>query len=237
MSAPRIAQLIGGGLAALMAISLLALGGYALWANGEKDHDGYLTTDTRGFATDARALVTGNIDLDGVDWLVDTTDIGEVRLKVESQTGEPVFAGIARTSDVARYLRGVERTRVTDVDVSPFLSPHDPLETTTAGDRRPGRPAGRDFWVASTQGTGERTLSWDLEEGDWQIVVMNADGSPGVRADVRAGAKVPYLAAVGWSSLGLGLLMLAGATGLIVLGARSPRREEAPAAAPAPAAT
>ena len=234
MSATRVAQLIGGSLAALMAVGLLALGGFSLWAEGEKDRDGYLTTEQEGFATGSRALVTGNLDLDGVDWIVDTTDLGEVRLKVESTNGKPVFAGVARTSDVAAYLRGVERTTVRDIDMSPFLSPHDAHYRTHAGDRRPGRPARRDFWVASTQGTGEQTLSWDLEEGDWQVVVMNADGSPGVRADVRAGAKVPYLTALGWSSIGLGLLMLAGATALIVLGARTPRHE-ARAAAPAPA--
>jgi hypothetical protein len=43
-----------------------------------------------------------------------------VRLAVESRAGKPVFVGIARTSDVSSYLRGISYTSVTDVDYSPF---------------------------------------------------------------------------------------------------------------------
>ena len=37
---------------------------------------------------------------------------------------------------------------------------------------------------------------------------MNADGSPGVAADVSAGAEVAFLEALGWSLTGGGVLLL-----------------------------
>ena len=232
-SPARVLYVVAGSLAALAAAGLLTLGGLALWADGEKDRDGYITTHERGFSTTARALATENmdIDLDGVDWIMDTNDFGKVRLEVESQTGKPVFVGIARSSDVSDYLRGVSHATLTDVDYSPFSATYRPHD----GDRRPGRPARRDFWDVSTQGTGTQTLTWDVRDGDWQVVVMNADGSPGVWADVSAGAKAPFLSAVGWSSLGGGVVLLLASAGLIALGMRE-RRPAAPAPAPEAAA-
>ena len=44
------------------------------------------------------------------------------------------------------------------------------------------RPATQRFWDASVQGDGAQALAWDVEDGDWSVVVMNADGSPGVDA-------------------------------------------------------
>ena len=62
--------------------------------------------------------------------------------------------------------------------------------------------------------------NWDVQDGTWSVVVMNADGSAGVDAGVSAGAKVDWLGTLGWSLLGAGILLGAGATTLIVLGAR-----------------
>jgi hypothetical protein len=64
---------------------------------------------------------------------------------------------------------------------------------------------------------------WDVDDGDWSVVVMNADGSPGVSAEVSAGAKLPELGAIGWSTMGGGALLLVAGIVLMVAGAR-PRR-------------
>jgi hypothetical protein len=59
-----------------------------------------------------------------------------------------------------------------------------------------------------------------VEPGEWSVVVMNADGSRGVDARVSAGAKVPFLAAVGWGAIGGGALLLVAAGGLLYAGVR-----------------
>ena len=52
---------------------------------------------------------------------------------------------------------------------------------------------------------------------------MNADGSRGVDTDISAGAKVPFLATLGWAALGGALLLLITAGTLVYLGVRTPR--------------
>jgi hypothetical protein len=218
----RIALVVAGALAGLLALGALGLGAGALWADDEKNERGYLMTDSERFASGGRALATDNLDVDlsGAGWLVDTGDLGKVELEVSPEGGKPVFAGIARTEDVASYLRGVGQTRVTDVDAFPFEASY----LAEPGSRRPVAPAQKSFWAASTQGRGTQTLDWRVQDGDWSVVVMNADGSPGVAADVKAGAKLPFLDELGVSAMGVGGGLLIGAIVLTVLGMRSPRR-------------
>ncbi|HEV2875568.1 MAG TPA: hypothetical protein VGW14_10490 [Thermoleophilaceae bacterium] len=229
--------LIGAGIAAFMAIGALGLGGIALWGDSQKDERGYISTDSERFGASTHALATENldIDLDGAQGLVEATGFGDIRLDVAPQTGKPVFVGIARTDDVSAYLSGVSHTTVTDLDYEPFEASY----SRQPGAGSPGRPAGERIWAASTQGAGPQTLEWEAEDGDWSVVVMNADGSRGVQADIGAGAKLPFLSEVGWSAIGGGALLLLAAFALAVLGIRPPRggARGTPVTAPVPAAT
>jgi hypothetical protein len=220
-SGGRIAALIAAGVAALLAVGFIAAGALLLWGDSKKDGDGYLSTDKERYAASTYALASDNleVDLDGAGWIIDRDDLGNVRLKVESSAGKPVFVGIARTSDVSGYLRGSSYTSVTDVDYSPFHASY----RDHGGDRRPALPTDQDFWAASAHGPGTQTVAWDLEDGDWSIVVMNADGSRGVDTDISAGTKVAFLGTLGWVSLGGALVLLIAAGTLVYLGVRTPR--------------
>jgi hypothetical protein len=239
--AARITLVVTGAVAALFAGLLLALGGLALYGDSQKDDHGYLTTDAQQFEAGTRALTTENldIDLDGAEALMDEDDFGEVRLAVEARTDKPVFVGIARTDDVTDYLSGVSRTEITDVNTGPFdVDSIDYGSDDRAGGERPTPPARSNIWVASAHGSGPQTLDWDIEDGDWSVVVMNADGSRGVDTDISAGAKVPYLEELGWTLFGTGAFTLAFGIALIALGARRPNRPSgtAPAGGAIPAA-
>ena len=222
-SGGRIAALIAAGVAALLAVGFIAAGALLLWGDSKKDDQGYLSTGKERYAASTYALASDNldIDMDGAGWIMDRDDLGNVRLKVQSSAGKPVFVGIARTSDVSDYLRGISYTSVTDVDYSPFHASY--RDRDHDGDRRPALPADQDFWAAAAHGSGTQTVAWDLEDGDWSIVVMNADGSRGVDTDISAGAKVPFLATLGWVALGGALLLLITAGTLVYLGVRTPR--------------
>jgi hypothetical protein len=130
-----------------------------------------------------------------------------------------VFAGVAPTADVRRYLRGTGHELVSDLDYSPFRADYRRLD----GNRRPGRPDAQRFWAASVTGPGRQTLTWDADDGDWSIVVMNADASRAVDVDVKAGAQVDFLDSVGWGALIAGLIALSVASLWAVVGIR--RRE------------
>lgn len=222
----RIALVVGGAFAALFASLLLVLGAVALWGDSQKDERGYVTTDTHHFEAGTRALASENldVDLDGAEWVFDETDLGAVKLDVESRADKPVFVGIARTSDVSDYLRGVAHTEVSDVNYGGHLGDDfHAAYSDRSGNGRAAPPAESDIWVASKQGSGRQALAWDVKDGDWSVVVMNADGSRGVDADISAGAKVPFLEGLGWSLVGAGGFALVIGVGLMVLGIRRPR--------------
>ena len=217
----RIALTITGAIASFIAVALVAGGALALWGDSQKDDDGYLTTHTHRFESGGRALATDNLDvnLGDIDPIADTPDLGKVKLTAESRDGKPVFVGIARTSDVERYLSNVPYTTVTDIDADPFDADYE----RHAGNRHPVSPEHAGIWQASSYGHGEQSLHWDIADGDYSVVVMNADGSLGVDADVSAGANVPYLDELGWTAIGSGAFALILGIGLIALAARRER--------------
>ena len=96
------------------------------------------------------------------------------------------------------------------------VGPRVEVETFLAGD---GSPTEQSFWLTDETGT-DVSIDWDVEQGDWSAVVMNADGSPGVsaRVDVEIPAWPVRLAA--WLVTGLGLATLAFGAGLMWLGWR-----------------
>jgi hypothetical protein len=217
----RIALAITGAIASLIAVALVAGGALALYGDSQKDNDGYLRTDTGHFTADTRALATDNLDVDlgDADWLAQSDDLGRVEVTAQSRDGKPVFVGIARTSDVERYLAGVPYTTVNDIDVDPFSADYE----RHSGHRHPVTPENAGIWVESSQGSGKQSIDPKLDNGDYSVVVMNADGSLGVDADVSAGAKIPFLDELGWSAIGSGAFALILGIGLIALAARRTR--------------
>jgi hypothetical protein len=214
----RIAAIIASGVVALLSLGFLTAGGLLLWADSNKDDQGYISSGTDRYSTRTHALATDNLDfdLDGAESLVDEGVFGELRVRAESNDGKPVFVGIARTSDVDDYLRGTSHAIVSDIDYSPFHADYD----VRGGVGSPGAPGDQRFWAATAEGDSRQELTWDVEDGDWSVVVMNADGSAGVDAGVSAGASVTWLDEAGWISLGTGLFLLGIAGGLLYVGAR-----------------
>jgi hypothetical protein len=136
--------------------------------------------------------------------------------------------GVGPDAAVARYLGAVARASIQDIDFDPFRVTY----FRVAGGAPQAPPTQQRFWAASASGVGTQTLTWKVRDGDWTIVVMNADGSRGVVADIDAGAKLSFLI---WVAIGLlvgGVLVVVGSTGLIVLAAR---RRQPPPAPPVPA--
>jgi hypothetical protein len=214
-----VVLVILGSVLALLGAGLLAGGCGLLWADQtQRDDDGYLSTPTDRFEVSSYAIVSEPIDLvaddtEGIDWLLSDDVLGDVRLRASD--GD-LFIGVGRTSDVRAYLRGVEHHVLKDVDYHPFRARYD----ERAGDAPTASPGEQDFWVARVSGSGEQTLIWDPESGNWSAVVMNADASSGIAADLSVGAEADFLI---WLAIGVlvaGAIFLFGGAGLIYLGAR-----------------
>ena len=209
------AALVGGSIGAFFAFILIAAASALLWAGHYKTDDGYYTTASHTYSTPTRALTTENLDVNGVpSWLNVSDHLGRVRIDPTSTSGKPAFIGIARTHDVDAYLDGVAHDEITDFDFDPFAT-----ETARrTGEGRPAMPGAQTFWAASS--ADGRTLDWKVREGDWTVVVMNADGSAGVDVEAKAGAKVPIIGDLGWWLAIPGAVLGALSVVLIVAGAR-----------------
>jgi hypothetical protein len=227
-NAGRVVAVVFGSLAALVGFALL-LGGLALVLAHAfaRDGDGYYTSDTERLSTGTYAITVEDIDLgsDPVDF-VPKDVLGSVRIRAERPGGGPVFVGIAPEREVDAYLRGVGHAEVEDFsDGSPRYLP-------SRGGAPPRPPSAERFWVASAEGPGRQTVSWDVEGGRWSVVAMNADGARRVVVDADVAANVGWFLGVGIGLLAGGLLLLAGGIVLIVVAAsRSSRRPAAGGAA------
>jgi hypothetical protein len=217
----RVAALVAAATAGLLAFGFLASGGGLLWADGKKDDQGYFSTGSDRFSTQTYAIATDELDVDAdvPGWLLDKNRYGQARLRVTPRDGQPVFVGIAPTQDVKAYLRTVEHATVTDLDYEPFRADY----RNSAGEAPQGAPSAQSFWTASAQGSDTQTVAWDVEEGSWSVVVMNADGSRGVDAGISVGARVAFLDALAWALIGIGTVLALAAAGLFYAGGRPPR--------------
>ena len=89
-----------------------------------------------------------------------------------------MFAGIGPSADVAAYLEGVSRDQIRDIDLNPDRVRYRRRD----GDAVPAPPGEQTFWVATSSTTSEAgDLTWEVESGDWTVVLMNADASRGRR--------------------------------------------------------
>jgi hypothetical protein len=207
-----------GALLVLFSLALLGVGGTGLWADRTQRDAGYVTSDVHRFSSSGAALATvpTHLGSPGVGWLYSPGLLGKIRIRVTPvRPGSALFVGIGRSADVDRYLAGVDHTRISD-----FFK--DRVEGVRGGAATPGSaPGTRDFWVASKAGPGTQTLRWDPVDGSWTVVVMNADGKPGIDVGADLGARMP---AVLWIALGLlaaGAVFLVGGALLIASALRN----------------
>ena len=173
--------LIATGAVLTAAGGALAAGGLALAALGGTD--GTLSTG-RPSRHHATAVVSDKGDLGGSTSLA----FGDPTVKVSvNDSDQPVFVGIGPAEDVDRFLAGATVQTVSDFDLLPFQ-----LDTETReGTQQPGSPLDETFWVAQSDGATSAATSWKIDDGSYRVVVMNADGSPGVDVDGSLAVRVP----------------------------------------------
>ena len=212
------------GVLGLVALVALIAGGIALAIHGtQRDSDGFYTSGSKALATPTYALVSDELDVGNrSEWLLEQARLGTIRVSATSSASAPIFVGVARKAQVDAYLGGVQRDTITDFELDPFsVTYHRELGTGT-----PGAPGVQHFWARSTSGGGTQTVAWPVRKGDWRVVVMNSDGSKGVHAGVRVGAKSNVLLWLGIGAATFGGLLAFGAGGLLWHTRRVTRTDE-----------
>jgi hypothetical protein len=217
-------MIVIGCLALLPALGILISGGaLAIAQAAATDDDGYFRFTLDRVESDGVAVASTPLSFDDVDdeagpWVLDWLDL-DLRLRVDGAlTTDDVFVGIARSDEVDRYLANTEHTEIVEIDH------HTPRYREVTGLDRAAPPLDQTFWAASTSGPGEQELTWNARGGRWSVVVMNADGSPNVAADIEIGARSDVVTPVAITLLVAGAIGTAIAVTLIVVGARGRRR-------------
>jgi hypothetical protein len=217
----RVVALVVGVVLVLVSLGLLAAGGTGLWADRTQRDAGYATSDVHRFSTAGSALATEPTQFGsaGAGWLYSPTLLDKVRIRVTpAAAGSAVFVGIGPSAEVDRYLAGVSHTVISD-----FWG--DKVRAVD-GARPVSAPGAQGFWVASATGAGAQSVVWEPTGGSWTVVVMNADGRPGVDVTADLGARIPALL---WISVGLlvaGAVLAAGGVLLIVGAVRRRQPDE-----------
>ena len=160
-----------------------------------------------------RALISSVAEIDNSS---DARDfLGNSRLEIEAtarSAGHGVFVGVAPAAAVDRYLAGAEVDVVQDFDLAPFTLTTDRLPGTAA----PAAPGAQDFWVARAEATtGVAALTWTIRDGDYRVVVMNADAAAGIDVDGTFGVVIPRAFALSMVVLVIGLVL--GVLGFVLL--------------------
>ncbi len=218
--AGRVLGVVVASLVVLGGLAALAAGGTAVvFDRTQRDASGYLMTGATAYSTGTYALVSDSYRTGAAGERFVARDLlGTVRIRTTGSRS--LFVGIGPAAAVDSYLAGVRHEVATRFDAG---HTHFRLH---AGAAPSAPPTARHFWVAQSIGSGTQTLSWSPSSGDWRVVVMNADGSGDVRADLAIGARLPHLLWIGIGVLGAGaLLLLVGAGGLF---AAVPRRRLQP---------
>ncbi|TFC42472.1 MULTISPECIES: DUF4389 domain-containing protein [Cryobacterium] len=202
-----VVMLVFGTILSLLGFSLAVAGTVGAAAGSTRDDSGYFTTPAAPLSTEAYALTSPRMAVEGEGV---PSDLVTLRLRASTSNGNDVFVGIAPQADVDRYLAGVNHTEVRTVTGSPFRVGYRDIP----GNAVPGAPGDQSFWTESAEGSGPQQITWRLDPGNWAIVVMNADASPGVDVAVQAGAHLGFIRYLG--PLAVGLLLLG--VSLLVLG-------------------
>ena len=191
-------------IATLVTALVLALAGtVSLAANAFRDGSGYFNWPTETFTSGGYAIAMKTVDISKApQWALNA---GVDRVRVQADSDRPIFIGIARTADLNRYLRGTEHDDISGLNYHPFQVDYD----HTNGHAPSSLPASETFWVKSTSGAGNVALNWKPRPGSWRAVVMNADDSRGITADLKFGVRTSLLWWLGASLLGAAALAAA----------------------------
>lgn len=205
-SAGRVTAVVVGSVVLLTSLGL-ALGAAGTFVVDRviRDDSGFVMSQEVELATTSYAVASDNLQVHiGEAGTVPERLVGDLRLTADpSEDGRDLFVGIAGSEDARAYLDGVHHATVVELPPGvrgPGWSAWQPVYRDNAGGAPAVPPAEAGIWVAQATGTGDLELTWPLRSGDWTLVLMAADGSAGVSADVAVGAELP---ALGWVALGL----------------------------------
>lgn len=212
-SAGRVAAVLASCLALVMAAGLLLAGLMLRQVDAtDRDAGGFISGADFAVRSEGHAVVSEPVEIHLPERLdaLPRRVLGKVKVAVSAGPDEDVFVGVARSAELEEYLSGVRYSTVREV-----VAGRRAIYSESEGEREPEPPGETAIWQDSVSGPGRQELVVEPEEGEWSVVVMRADASAPVEAQVRVGATVPWVLRVAVGLLVGGLVLAAlGGVGL-----------------------
>ncbi|MFC5180964.1 hypothetical protein [Actinomadura harenae] len=192
----------------LSALLLLTGAAAGVLAVAQADGGGYFSTSRHRFTTAAAALKTDAIDVGSssahaADPDPDIGELARVRVKVDPVAPDvPVSVGIGPKDEVEAFLRGTAYDDFVSAELKAFRAHF----RRVPGAARSADPTRRTFWVASSSGTGPRTLTWNKTHGAWSVAVLRLDGTSNVDVRASIGLRFAFLTPLAIGCLAASLL-------------------------------
>ena len=230
MKVGRIVMIVIGALLALIGFGMLDRRDVRWSATPPQRTDGFFQTGEVRLASATYTITSDSVDLEsepgGSDWLIDRGALGTVRLSIDPGVRTRRYSLGSVPVPTSRRTSKMSVTTVIRDSSCPrpgHLPPVDGGGTPAAAPRsvllggpsnhRPGRRA--------DMGGGE---------GDWTVVVMNADATRGVDLDARLGIKVDWLLPAVIGLMVAGLDSFGWRHALVIVGSRGLTRQAESAA-------
>ena len=210
--------LVLGALLGLLGLTLAGLAAAAGWAVVQQRGGGFVTAPTHRYVVGSYALTTTDLKVLIDEGLPPVARPDATRVMVRATPADPakpVFVGIGPRADVAAYLSDVAHSELTDVAFAPFRATYRAIP----GSRTPEPPGRQTFWAVSAEGTGTQQAETALQSGNWVAVVMNADASPQVTADLTAGVRSALVGPIAAALIIGTAMLLCASVALLVWGA------------------
>jgi hypothetical protein len=195
-------------------------GAVVFYFNSGTDAEGYAMSPVFEVRSSANAFVLWVAPMKEsiFSWLGED-NIAQTKWVVKAaDSGTQVFAGWINASDGGSYVSQF-MYETSDQDwfwrISPYYAKIDVPSTKIVNQDDPTRPPTDEiFWLDSVVTNESATIywdpSWDESEGMKMIMLMNADGSKGVNADLQLGFKVPILTWLPLLLIPLGIVLCIG---------------------------
>ena len=222
-----------GGFFILIAIPVLFGGGALMGVTGIFDQGGgYIGVNNINMETNTQMLVAKEMDINYGDfngptnwvWEPKMSDLVTIKINAESNKGGNVFIGIVDASDGYAALGNSAYDQITQIYTGEHWRQTPYIEYRYhPGDNITTSPTDLNIWVAEASGSGEQTLTWSPEAGNYWLVVMNENGAANVDVNVGASVKMPILNTIGNGLFVGGLVLLALGVAIVYFGAIKPR--------------
>lgn len=240
-SVGKAIAIIFGGFFILIAIPILFGGGALMGVTDIFDQGGgYIGVNHIDLQTSTQMLVVKEMEIhiDDFDntnnlrrssipasiWEPSVGDLVTIKIKAESNTGDDVFIGIIKASDGYDVLGNYAYEQITQYRMEDTRERYPTIEYRYhPGDTLELMPSDLNIWVEQVNGSGEQTLTWSPEIGDYWVVIMNADGSSNVNIDTGVALRMPILGFIGKGLFLGGFVLLAFGVAIVYFGAIRPR--------------